>query len=417
MNSAQQQTLQIERAAKDARAWGTLPNRVAIASALPAAALVLLSYRVTFAGQWALNPRDVQRRFKRGLGRRVYLVAIGYLKPAGVGNPHGQGLLRRDIARIAGRQGPGRVRNDALTFDPRGKPYRRVERRWFNGDQSMKAIATLLYVRAMGKALPWQIAKRFGWSLPTVNRACADLCTAGLLMNDGFKQQPLYKPTNSKNAHSKNERSIKGSSKKALFLRNDLPLRTVDPEPSVVPALSSHLTPLRIDGAKTQQSTPPEDRVPLDEPSFSADVIVELSSLGLDVEELVQVYQERTHGKGIRKPSAYLLAMGRNEIAARTGVTVEQLKAATSRNPAARVAATVAMGGFRPTEDRLHRARRTHGDLADKVAAALASKTFVSQKAADSAFEGMLANAVLRLRDEAAGLRGTTKIGRRAKRD
>jgi hypothetical protein len=128
-----------------------------------------------------------------------------------------------------------------------------------------------------------------------------------------------------------------------------------------------------------------------------------LNAFGLGIEEIHELilrFEEQAARTKIDRPEAYLLQMGRNFIAERDGVTGQQLKAATSRDPNQRQAAfaTLAGGCKGPSDACLARARRRYGDIADRAAEALGSKPFKNPAAADRAFMHVLASMILRER-------------------
>lgn len=74
---------------------------------------------------------------------------------------------------------------------------------------------------------------------------------------------------------------------------------------------------------------------------FDRNVVLTLERLGVDVGSLIDRYRQKTGGKHIADPSAYLMAMGQEEAAKAHGVTIEQIKGSTSRNVGQRQAAAV----------------------------------------------------------------------------
>ncbi|KAB2918498.1 MAG: helix-turn-helix domain-containing protein [Hyphomicrobiaceae bacterium] len=78
---------------------------------------------------------------------------------------------------------------------------------------------------------------------------------------------------------------------------------------------------------------------------FTPAVLTELVQLGIDVEALVRRYAEKTKGRRIADPSAYLLRMGRDEAAKMHGVTAEALTKIATRNRSARKHAMAAAVG------------------------------------------------------------------------
>ena len=125
---------------------------------------------------------------------------------------------------------------------------------------------------------------------------------------------------------------------------------------------------------------------------FTADTIRELTTLdGLDVEALVESYREKTKGKPIKNPDAYILKMGRTLVAGRMKISLEQLKRITSKNKTERALEQAnVVGAFsRPSEETLRRARRYRKpEEIEQALANLAGKSFRSQDAVDRALEG-----------------------------
>jgi hypothetical protein len=92
-------------------------------------------------------------------------------------------------------------------------------------------------------------------------------------------------------------------------LGNPTPTKTVSQEDKYENKEGSELyLPSGTDGTAGQ-------RLP-----FTADVLKEIGSLGLDVAAIIERYRERTAGRHIVDPSAYLLRIARDEAAKRLGV-------------------------------------------------------------------------------------------------
>jgi len=136
---------------------------------------------------------------------------------------------------------------------------------------------------------------------------------------------------------------------------------------------------------------------------FTADVIDEVYSLGLDPEVLIQRYRAAAKRTRIADPSAYLLRMARDDVAKRTGVTAEDVKRCSSRNRGERKAnLAAACGAFdKPSTAAIesHTRRRGKG-VVDAALATLARRTFKSQADADRAFFQEIANVSLRPKRE-----------------
>jgi len=210
------------------RQYGLLPNVVALSPTVEDVALAMAAYRTTFAGRFVLTVRDIGRIARRGSGERPYWRGLRILQA--------EGLLERRTA-PSGRQGPAHVVDDVLTLPEEiGRRYRRVERRWFDGTLSVKALAFLLFVRASGdeRASAWQIARRFAWSPPTVKRVADELIAAGHIERRGGSRTPVYAQAQSNIRQSKKEQLEKRQSKKVQSKKRQ-PLHSVDPLHTVSP--------------------------------------------------------------------------------------------------------------------------------------------------------------------------------------
>jgi hypothetical protein len=155
--------------------FGMLPNAIACAPDIDECALVMLAARLTYGGDWVMTRAWAKRLVRQGLGEHCYWRALGSLTDKSL-------LKRRRQAN--GRQGHGGVVDDRVYLPvDHAEHGRRVERTWFNGGLSVKAVATPLFVRAQadGEAQPWRIARRFGWSLATVKTANEELCKGRLV--------------------------------------------------------------------------------------------------------------------------------------------------------------------------------------------------------------------------------------------
>jgi hypothetical protein len=93
------------------------------------------------------------------------------------------------------------------------------------------------------------------------------------------------------------------------------------------------IQPVGTDGANGE-------RVP-----FTTAVLAEIAMLGLDAATLVERYRERTAGRHIADPSAYLLRMARDEAAKRLGVPVTALAGIASGNRSKRAMSQAASVG------------------------------------------------------------------------
>jgi hypothetical protein len=104
-------------------------------------------------------------------------------------------------------------------------------------------------------------------------------------------------------------------------------------------------------------------------------VLAEIAALGVDVAAIVERYHQRTAGRRIADPSAYLLWMTRDEVAKRFGVPAAALAGLGSRNRAERASALAASVGAiaepSPAVLRgLARRARARGDDPDTMIAA-----------------------------------------------
>lgn len=170
------------------RAWGKLPDRIARDRNLDAVALVLTAYRLTLIDWHGLHHRDVQKIAARGLSKKPFQLALRTMRRLG--------LLERE-SYISRSDGRGRYfARDRLTelCEAGPKNCRRIERRWFDGNLTVKALALLIFARALGRhdVSPEQVRQRFGWSLQTVRRTACELVDAGFLIQFGALQQPRY---------------------------------------------------------------------------------------------------------------------------------------------------------------------------------------------------------------------------------
>lgn len=108
---------------------------------------------------------------------------------------------------------------------------------------------------------------------------------------------------------------------------------------------------------------------------FTAAVLAEIGALSLDAAAIIDRYRQRTAGRRIADPSAYLLQMARDEAAKRLGVPVEALAGLNSGNHTERAMAQAAGVGAapEPSEGVLRgvvRRTRARGDDPDELIAA-----------------------------------------------
>ena len=160
-----------QKRSRDRRAFQRrFPNAVARDMRLSEAALVVLAYRSTFVGIFALSATALIRAqivHGRGLGRDVIERAIRDLVAAGF------------LKRVQPIRKPGdtfqRVQEQLSlpSLGASGFSGRIVRRSWFDGSLTLKEFAVLLFLRAglpdRAEVFPREIAKRFGWSTATVN--------------------------------------------------------------------------------------------------------------------------------------------------------------------------------------------------------------------------------------------------------
>jgi hypothetical protein len=123
----------------------------------------------------------------------------------------------------------------------------------------------------------------------------------------------------------------------------------------------TRIQPLATDGG---------DRLP-----FTPSVLAEIGAMGVDPTAVVERYRERTGGRRIADPSAYLLRMARDEAAKRLGVPIAALVGLGSCSRAERARAQAASVGAvaKPSEAVLRgveRRARSRGDNPDEVIAA-----------------------------------------------
>jgi hypothetical protein len=79
---------------------------------------------------------------------------------------------------------------------------------------------------------------------------------------------------------------------------------------------------------------------------FTADVLREIASLGVDVLGLIETFAVKTRNVRVKDPSAYLLQMGRQAAAKQHGVTADTLKAIATRDRVVRATELAAAVGF-----------------------------------------------------------------------
>lgn len=163
-------------------AWVRLPNSVVRDRQLSAAALVLVAYRATFAGAFAINITALLRNpivRGPGFGRNVVKQALREGRKAG--------YLDRLQAPSSGRATFGLAR-EKLTLPPcraSGKAGRMFYRKWLDAQLTRDEMAAYLYFRAgTGNgpiAYAAELAERFGWSRPTTGKIIKALIRLGLV--------------------------------------------------------------------------------------------------------------------------------------------------------------------------------------------------------------------------------------------
>ena len=170
-------------------AFGILPNAVARDVRLGPAALVALTYRMTFADTTAafgLNSTALRRQRivrGKGLGRDVIEAALRQARDAGY-------LQRQQSPRRSGRFG---YAVDKLALPPCSLVDQSgwiVRRAWFDARLSLNALAAILYMRAgtgKGPIYAHELAARFAWSLNITKRAVGELTQTGWI-------EPLMAP-------------------------------------------------------------------------------------------------------------------------------------------------------------------------------------------------------------------------------
>jgi hypothetical protein len=369
------------------RAFGMLPNAIACDPDLNEGALVMLAARVTYGGAWVMTRNWAASLVRRGLGEHCYWRGLGALVDRGL-------IKRRRQAN--GRQGHGEIVDDRVCLPAdAGAHSRRVERSWFNGRLSVKAVASLCFIRAQadGEAQPWRIARRFGWSLATVKSAAEELCRGGLVERLGGAHNPTYRACNSQDPRCKKARSKYRRCKKARHLHSDQPLRSDQSShtdqllrktrkrasfdvqgggtdgtsqggsaspPSTAPSgdqqrgegnrregaasakrrqlpdrTADVLSAVAVERQSQEQARLGECEQAIargDREPWTPDLLHRIAGMGVDVAALVTRYRERAAGRAIDDPNAYLLAMAHDALAKRMGTTREVVAAvATDR--------------------------------------------------------------------------------------
>jgi len=145
------------------RAWGRLPHAWVRNTSVAAETLVLMAYRVTFAGEWVSHAADLKTIVSAGLGRDVVERARA--------NARSAGYLKR-WQPLPDRSGRYQLACEQLLLPHCTRRNSQIiQRTWFEGILTLKEMAILLMVRAgadagegkSGYIQADQIAKRFGW--------------------------------------------------------------------------------------------------------------------------------------------------------------------------------------------------------------------------------------------------------------
>jgi hypothetical protein len=169
-----------KRRTRGVAAFCRLPNSVARDKRLSPPALVLVAYRSTYIGNFALNENALLRvPIVSGLGRDAIRQGIGEASEAGY-------LDRRQTRPMADGQFGRAI--EWLTLPPcgaSGKAGRMLRREWFDGTVSVDAMAAYLFARAgtgEGPSLyTTEVMDRFGWSRPTAGKVLKELIKFALL--------------------------------------------------------------------------------------------------------------------------------------------------------------------------------------------------------------------------------------------
>lgn len=158
-------------------AFGRFPNSVARDRRVTPAVLVVLAYRSTFVGAFALRPELLGRLVSRGLGKNAAQHAL---------------RVAAQLGYLDRRQQPGPsprvfgIVKEQLTFPPAESDARIVWRAWFDGSLGVQQMAALLYVRAGAGKGPRvyrrEVQERFGWSAPFTRAVLKSLRRRELLI-------------------------------------------------------------------------------------------------------------------------------------------------------------------------------------------------------------------------------------------
>jgi hypothetical protein len=333
--------------------FGRLPNSLVKDPNVNPEVLFLLAYLCRhMAGKegFGCNHTSMRREVRGGFSVGVFKRTVKQAKDGGFLD-RCQGRKKRSDRDPRGRG----YAIDRLTFDAPTNDYVTVERDLFDGSLTPREIVCFLYLRARGErpAELWQIQERLRSnrqrraSRPTVNRILHNLEHRGLVKNYGTRQKPRWGVVSLKNPTFKNPTFKKVTFKKTTHSRKTPPSHQISP-PQVVfsqhtgasPAVERKQSRTDLGSGQVGSALPPEVRVandtglaigrPPPRLPFSTDVIEEVQALGVDLEELVDRYQEfaaKTAAKGrlIADPSAYLLKMARDKCAKPDAANPEEL--------------------------------------------------------------------------------------------
>ena len=175
--------IQPQHAHAQSRAFGKLPNSIARNPDVSSALLVIIGYRLTFAGDYGLSEQQICNGAvghrgspiaSRGLSRDTFRRAVREGRALGL-------LDRRQQAKQGAHFGYARDR----VILPHGGGYKHVRRQWFDGRLSVGALAAYLFIRAGTGKGPFtytrEVAERFGWSRPTAAAAIDELLHAAMV--------------------------------------------------------------------------------------------------------------------------------------------------------------------------------------------------------------------------------------------
>lgn len=183
------------------RGYGELPNEVVRDERLSPAALVLLAWRSTFAGDYVTREQVVAKIVARPNGRGGFSKSTA--RPA---------LATLKAAGYLDRTNTWSGVTEQLTLPSTGnsgRAFRRVYRTWFNGQHRLDVIAAYLYVRAgAGLGQTWsvkrgdrnipglvarQVAQRFGWTQKKASGVLTELVALGAVTRHQIRERGAFK--------------------------------------------------------------------------------------------------------------------------------------------------------------------------------------------------------------------------------